>query len=56
MFIIFWGKKLIDILRALVNEIFLEMFYAKRKKQLIVLTIFSHENSVKTFLKWLTIP
>ena len=40
------------MLRVLVYELFLEIFYGKMIKQLILLTTFyiSHENGVKAFL------
>ena len=41
--------------KSIVYEAFLETFYEKRKKKKkFVLTVFyiSHENDVKTFLKW----
>lgn len=43
-----------DALRALAYEIFLEIFYGKRKKKLIFLMTFfiSHKSGVTTFLKW----
>ena len=43
-----------DSLRALINNLFKESFYGK-KKLINVLTAFfiSHKNSVKTFLKWI---
>ena len=43
-----------NALRALVYELFLEIFYGKIRKQLILLTNFyiSHENDVKIFLIW----
>ena len=44
------GKKLMDILRALVYEIFLQTFL-EREKRNYCFFIFSHENGVKTLLK-----
>ena len=45
---------LMDALRVMVNNLFKEKFYGKRKKKVInVLTAFSisHKSGVKTFLK-----
>ena len=47
-------EMLTNTFRALVNNLFKESFYEKRKKKVInILTIFfiSHKSSVKTFLK-----
>ena len=47
---------LTDAIRALINNLFKENFYEKRKKKVInVLTVFfiSHKSDVKTFLKWI---
>ena len=48
---------LIDALKAIVNNLFKESFYEKRKKKktINVLTVFFifHESGVKTFLKWI---
>ena len=47
---------LMDALRVIVNNLFKENFYGKRKKKVInVLTAFSisHKSGVKTFLKWI---
>ena len=43
-----------DILRTIVNNLFNESFYEK-KKTINILTIFfiSYKNGVKTFLKWI---
>ena len=47
---------LTSALRVLVNNLFKEIFYGKRKEKIInILTIFSisHKSGVKTFLKWI---
>ena len=48
---------LTDVLRAMVNNPFKEIFYVKRKKKKVIniLTAFSisHKSCVKTFLKWI---
>ena len=49
---------LMNALRALVNNLFKENLYEKRKekkKAINVLTVFfiSHKSDVKTFLKWI---
>ena len=45
---------LTNTLRALVNNLFKESFYTK-KKTINILTVFFifHKNSIKTFLKWI---
>ena len=42
------------MLKVLVYELFLEIFYGKMIKQLILLTTFYifHKNNIKTFLLW----
>ena len=44
-----------DALRAMVNNLFKENFYEKRKNAINVLTAFfiSHKSVVKTFIKWI---
>ena len=44
---------LTNVLKVLVNNLFKEMFYKKKKKTIIVLTVFfiSYKNCVKSFLK-----
>ena len=47
---------LTNTLKTLVNDLFKESFYRKRKKKTInVLTAFfiSHKSGVKTFIKWI---
>ena len=46
---VFVLKMLTNVLRTLVDELFLEIFYEKIIKQLIALTVFYifHKNSVK---------
>ena len=47
---ILW-KILTDALRVMVNNLFKESFYIKRKKKVWTTFFISHKNSVKTFLK-----
>ena len=44
---------LTNVLKVLVNNLFKEMFYEKKKKTINVLTVFfiSYKNCVKSFLK-----
>ena len=55
MFLLIRFRKMLkNALRALVHKLFLEIFYEKMIKQLILLTFFyiSHKSDVKTFLIW----
>ena len=47
-------KMLMNALRALIWKLFLEIYYGKMVKQLILLTTFyiAHKSDVKTFLIW----
>ena len=44
-----------DAFRAMVNNLFKENFYEKRKNAINVLTAFFiyHKSGVKTFIKWI---
>ena len=46
-------EMLMDTLREMINNLVKKSFYEKRKKKIIVLTIFfiSHKSDVKIFLK-----
>ena len=47
---------LTNALRVLINNLFEENFYGKRKKKTIYILIaffISHKSCVKTFLKWI---